>query len=56
MSLTQAVPLLRVADVTRSIEWYRSILGFVADPFPAQPPHEFAILRQVMGTWPESHS
>jgi catechol 2,3-dioxygenase-like lactoylglutathione lyase family enzyme len=46
MALSQAVPLLRVADVARSIEWYRSVLGFVADPFPATPPHEFAILRQ----------
>ena len=45
MPITQAVPLLRVADVARSIEWYRGTLGFVGDPFPASPPHEFAILR-----------
>ena len=45
MAIKQAVPLLRVADVGRSIEWYRSTLGFVGDPFPAAPPHEFAILR-----------
>jgi catechol 2,3-dioxygenase-like lactoylglutathione lyase family enzyme len=45
MSLTKAVPLLRVADVARSIAWYQRILGFVGDPFPASPPHEFAILR-----------
>lgn len=37
--------MLRVADVARSIEWYRGTLGFVGDPFPARPPHEFAILR-----------
>ncbi len=45
MPIIQAVPLLRAADVARSIEWYRSTLGFVGDPFPAAPPHEFAILR-----------
>src|ERR1051326_4018881 len=45
MPSKQAVPLLRVADVARSIEWYRGTLGFVSDPFPARPPHEFAILR-----------
>jgi catechol 2,3-dioxygenase-like lactoylglutathione lyase family enzyme len=45
MAITQAVPLLRVADLSRSIEWYRSTLGFVGDPFPAKPPYEFAILR-----------
>jgi catechol 2,3-dioxygenase-like lactoylglutathione lyase family enzyme len=45
MPIKQAVPLLRVADVARSIEWYRDILGFVGDPFPAAPPHELAILR-----------
>ena len=45
MAIKQAVPLLRVADVARSIEWYRGTLGFVGDPFPATPPHEFAILR-----------
>jgi catechol 2,3-dioxygenase-like lactoylglutathione lyase family enzyme len=46
MPITQAVPVLRVSDVARSLEWYRSTLGFAADPFPASPPHKFAILRQ----------
>ena len=46
MPIKQVIPLLRVADVARSIEWYRTNLGFVADPFPATPPHQFAILRQ----------
>src|SRR5262245_22950437 len=45
MAITQAIPLLRVTDVARSIEWYRGTLGFVGDPFPASPPYEFAILR-----------
>ena len=45
MPIKLAVPLLRVADVARSSEWYRGTLGFIGDPFPATPPHEFAILR-----------
>jgi uncharacterized glyoxalase superfamily protein PhnB len=45
MAIKQAVPLLRVADVGRSMEWYRSTLGFVGDPFPDKPPYQFAILR-----------
>jgi len=45
MAIKQAVPLLRVVDVGRSIDWYRDTLGFVADPFPAVPPYQFAILR-----------
>ena len=46
MPLKLAVPVLRVADVARSLDWYRSTLAFVGDPFPATPPFEFAILRQ----------
>jgi uncharacterized glyoxalase superfamily protein PhnB len=45
MPLTQAIPVLRVTDVARSMEWYRTTLGFVGDPFPSQPPHAFASLR-----------
>lgn len=45
MAITKAVPLLRVTDVARSMEWYRTTLAFRGDPFPTQPPHEFAILR-----------
>ncbi len=45
MPITNAVPVLRVADVARSIDWYRAMFGFVGEPFPAQPPYEFAILR-----------
>lgn len=41
-----ATPVLRVKDVAQSIAFYRDALGFVGDPFPEQPPHEFAILRQ----------
>jgi uncharacterized glyoxalase superfamily protein PhnB len=46
MAIKLLVPVLRVADVARSMEWYRSTLAFVGDPFPAKRPFEFAILRQ----------
>ena len=42
MAIKQAVPRLRVSDVELSIEWYRDTLGFVGDPFPASPPHNFS--------------
>jgi uncharacterized glyoxalase superfamily protein PhnB len=45
MTIQQAVPVLRVADVARSLGWYAAVLGFGGDPFPALPPHAFAILR-----------
>jgi uncharacterized glyoxalase superfamily protein PhnB len=40
------VPVLQVADVERSINWYASVLGFEADPFPDSSPYSFAILRR----------
>ena len=40
------VPVLRVADVARCMSWYREILGFSVDPFPAEAPFEFCILRR----------
>lgn len=46
VEVDRTVPVLRVADVAHSIEWYRAMLGFVGDPFPASPPFEFAILRR----------
>jgi uncharacterized glyoxalase superfamily protein PhnB len=46
MAIMRAVPLLRVVDVAQAMRWYRDTLGFVGDPFPSSPPHEFAILRQ----------
>jgi uncharacterized glyoxalase superfamily protein PhnB len=45
MAIKLAVPLLRVADVARSMKWYRDTLGYIGDPFPEAPPHAFAILR-----------
>ena len=46
MSIVRAVPVLQVADVAASIDWYASALGFRADPFPQKPPYSFAILRR----------
>ncbi|MCB1553263.1 MAG: hypothetical protein KDJ14_05595 [Xanthomonadales bacterium] len=46
MPIDQLVPLLRVADVAHSMRWYREHLAMSADPFPAEPPHVFCILRQ----------
>jgi len=46
MAIHMAVPVLRVSDVHRSMDWYRSILAFTGNPFPAEAPHQFAILRR----------
>jgi len=42
----RAVPVLQVADVGRSIDWYVAAVGFDPDPFPPKPPYGFAILRR----------
>lgn len=42
--ITNAIPVLEVADVARSIDWYREMLAFTASPFPDKPPYSFAIL------------
>lgn len=46
MSFERAVPVLQVADVGRSIDWYAAAFGFDANPFPVKPPYAFAILRR----------
>jgi catechol 2,3-dioxygenase-like lactoylglutathione lyase family enzyme len=46
VELRATVPVLRVRDVRRSAAWYCGVLGFVAEPFPPQPPHEFAMLSR----------
>jgi hypothetical protein len=46
MRLERAVPVLQVADVGRSINWYVALFGFHPDPFPPNPPYGFAILRR----------
>jgi uncharacterized glyoxalase superfamily protein PhnB len=42
-----ATPVLGVADVGRTLEWYRDVLGFEANTFPAEPPFAFAILERT---------
>ena len=46
MRIGSSVPVLQVADVERSINWYASVFGFESDPFPGTPPYSFAILRR----------
>ena len=46
MAIKLIVPVLRVADVARSMQWYRDNLALVGDAFPAKAPFDFAILRQ----------
>ena len=46
MRFERAVPVLQVADVSRSIDWYVAAFGFDPDPFPPNPPYSFAILRR----------
>lgn len=49
MPVKMAIPVLRVSSVEGSLQWYRGALGFIGDPFPAEPPYAFASLRQVGG-------
>jgi catechol 2,3-dioxygenase-like lactoylglutathione lyase family enzyme len=41
-----SVPVLRVRDVAATVAWYRRHLGFAAEPFPENGPHEFAIMER----------
>src|SRR5205823_5358675 len=41
-----SVPVLRVSDVAATVDWYHRHLGFCADAFPEQAPHEFAIIER----------
>src|SRR6187431_1745175 len=45
-SIERSVPVLCVADVGRSVDWYKRVLGFEGDCFPDAPPHEFAIVTR----------
>ena len=44
--MESAVPAFRVANVARSMAWYRDVLGFAADPFGPPGDPSFAILRR----------
>lgn len=44
--INKTAPVLRVADVSRSIAWHERVLGFKADCFPDTPPYDFAILKR----------
>jgi uncharacterized glyoxalase superfamily protein PhnB len=46
LTLSTVAPVFVVADITATIAWYESELGFVSFPFPADPPHVFAIIRR----------
>lgn len=41
-----SVPVLRVRDVAKTVAWYGHYLGFSAEPFPENAPHEFAIIER----------
>ena len=41
-----AVPVLQVADVSRSMAWYSDVLGFSGWGFPKTPPHVFALVAR----------
>lgn len=45
VQILRAVPVLEVANVESSINWYSDMLGFSADPFPESPPFSFAVLQ-----------
>lgn len=45
-SYQRAVPVLQVANVEKSFQWYADVLGFAPAPFPESPPYSFAILRR----------
>ena len=44
MRLRSTAPVFLVPDIAATIRWYQANLGFVADPFPEQPPHSFCAL------------
>lgn len=45
-SYQQAVPVLQVVNVEKSLRWYMDVLGFTSNTFPDKPPYSFAILRR----------
>jgi len=41
-----ATPVFLVGDIAKTMEWYRTKLGFEAEAIPPKPPHDFCILRK----------
>jgi uncharacterized glyoxalase superfamily protein PhnB len=46
VELRATVPVLRSTNVALTVDWYCRTLGFVAQTFPPQAPHEFAMLTR----------
>jgi uncharacterized glyoxalase superfamily protein PhnB len=44
VTLSKVAPVFAVADISATIGWYESQLGFVSFCFPPKPPHAFAII------------
>ena len=44
--LETTTPCFAVADIATTMRWYEEQLGFTPDPFPANEPYVFAILRR----------
>jgi uncharacterized glyoxalase superfamily protein PhnB len=44
--LESTTPCFAVADIATTMRWYEEQLGFAPDPFPANEPYVFAILRR----------
>ena len=44
--LESTTPCFAVADIAKTMRWYEEQLGFTPDPFPANEPYVFAILRR----------
>ena len=44
--LESTTPCFAVADISTTMRWYEEQLGFTPDPFPANEPYVFAILRR----------
>jgi len=44
--LESTTPCFAVADIATTMRWYEEELGFTPDPFPANEPYVFAILRR----------
>jgi uncharacterized glyoxalase superfamily protein PhnB len=44
--LRGATPVFLVGDIAKTMEWYRTKLGFEAEAIPPRAPHNFCILRK----------